>query len=197
MKKLVLMFTILLYLGNRAVEAQYVINAPTRHKQSSAYRQQFMRSSSSSSESTGQTEFFEAEIQDNVKPSSTSDIPFVISDSYSRKSSSSNTTFEINNIFPKDSVSKSTGNGSDKNNDGNAVDAETGLPLLALQTKDLSSGALKMDIVPSKEKIPLTTTSASFSRTITETFSLYAESSSPNFVNSFSNVIFNKNYLGK
>jgi hypothetical protein len=121
----------------------------------------------------------------------------VISDSYSRRSSSSNTTFEINNIFPKDSVSKSTGNNSDQNSNGNPVDAETGLPLLALQTKDLSSGALKMDIVPSKEKIPLTTTSASFSRTITETFSLYAESSSPNFVNSFSNVIFNKNYLGK
>ena len=196
MTKLVLLSTVLLALGAQTVEAQYVTNAPTRHNQASTYRQQFTRSSSTSSESSGQTEFFEAEAKSNVTASETSSVPFVISDSYSRKSSSSNTTFEINNIFPKDSF-ETSGSSPNQGNNSQPLDPETGLPLLALQTKDLSNGTIEMNVVPSKDKVPLTTTSATFSSTVTQTFSLYAESSSPNFVSSFSNVIFNKNYLGK
>lgn len=196
MRKLFVLSIVALAIEIQPIEAQYVTNAPTKHNQVSAYRQQFTRASSTSSESSGQIDFFETEIVDKVTPSKTRSIPFVISDSYSRKSSSGNTTFIINNIFPKDS-DETTSVDQNQGNIVQALDPETGLPLLAQLTKNLSNGTIEINVVPSKDKVPLTTTSATFSSAVTETFSLYAESNSPNFVNSFAKTVFNKNYLGK
>jgi hypothetical protein len=179
------------------VEAQYVVNAPVRNKQESVYRQQFSRSSSTSSESSGQTEFFETDVISNVTASETSSTPFIISDSFSRKASSSQTTFEVNNIFPKGSAASTSETGTGQDGGTQAIDPETGAPIFALQAKDLSNGTISINVLPSKDKVPSTTTSATFNSTLTQSFSLYAESSSPNFVSSFSNVIFNKQYLGR
>ena len=188
MLRMTLAFSVVAFSGQAAL-AQYAINAPLQNKNNSSYKQQLYFSSNSESNSSGQTEYFKSVVETNISPVETSDMPKVVSDNFSRKGSSTQISFKINNIIPVNLAEASdTSNGPTSN----LIDPETGIDLLALKKQDLSTGSISINVTPDKTKVPTTTTSANFSSTTTATFRIYAETNSPEFVNNFKNAIFNK-----
>jgi hypothetical protein len=155
---------------------------PITNKSINNYRQYFNLSSVSSTTSSGNTEAFISETTVEIKPSKTLKEPFNVSDFLSVKGGSTNTSISISNFFPADDGA--VGSISDES--------------LVDKFKDLSEVTLNLDVKPKEltsEQLKQIALSANFNVVASTKLEIYTESSSPTFVSSFQDIIFNKKLI--
>lgn len=161
---------------------QLVDHLPTSHKTTNNYKQYYNLSSTSSVSSAGNSESFVATTSIEINAVPTKDQPLIVTDSYSSRSGSAISSIEINHFFPADKSSIT------------AIDD----PNLNEKFKNLSEVVLSLDVKPKeltqaeKELIVL---NAEFNALSSTTLNIYVESSSPTFVSSFQNVLFDKKMI--
>jgi hypothetical protein len=166
--------------------AMFPTNAAISNTSKLSYKVNFQTLSETSSTGSGDTSSFTSTSSVSITPPDTEDRPFTISDSTATRGGSNTGSVEINRFFPKNSYS-----------DGAAADSSSP-GVLENKFKDLSKVEISLDVAPKelteedKQKIIL---SSNFTTSASTTLSTYAESSSPNFVSSFQNVLLNKKFL--
>ena len=167
--------------------AQYVENGAIKNFKTTTYRQNFAKTSTVTSESSGSTDYFTNTVTNNIQPARTSSIPLLITDSNVRKGGISTLSFSVSNIFPASASDSSLG--------GAPLTDESGNQLQIADYKDLASGELTLVVTPSTTATPTQPITYSSQALSTQTFTMFSESESPTFVNSFSKRIFDKAYL--
>ena len=167
--------------------AQYVENGSIKNFKTATYRQGFARTSTVTNESSGSTDYFTSAVTNNIEPARTSSIPLLITDSNARKGGTSTISFAVNNIFPASA--------SDSSLAGTTLTDEAGNQLQIADYKDLANGELMLVVTPTTTATPTQPITYNSQAVSTQTFSMFSESDSPTFVNSFSKQIFDKTYL--
>ena len=180
-------FAALVLLVGGGAMAQYVENGPIKSFKTSTYSQGFARTSTVTNDSSGSTDYFTSTVTNNIEPARTSSIPLLITDSNARKGGTSTISFEVNNIFPASASDSSLG--------GSVLTDEAGNQLQIADYKDLANGELTLIVTPISTTTPTQPITYSSQAASTQTFSMFSESDSPAFVNSFSKRIFDKTYL--
>ena len=167
--------------------AQYVENGAIKNFKTTTYRQNFTKTSTTTNESSGSTDYFTSTVTTDIEPARTSSIPLLITDSNARKGGISTLSFSVSNIFPASASDSSSG--------GAPLTDESGNQLQIADYKDLANGELTLVVTPSTTATPTQPITYSSQAASTQTFSMFSESDSPAFVNSFSKQIFDKAYL--